>query len=86
MICGVTLLLSLMAVPAFPLSYEFDFNHDGVWDTEWQLAEGETVAVEIWLDDYLEEELFGVTLYFQYDHSVVSQRFSKKTGKKFRYQ
>ena len=70
-ICGVTLLLSLMAVPAFPLSYEFDFNHDGVWDTEWQLEEGETVAVEIWLDGYLEDELFGVTLYFQYDPSKI---------------
>ena len=71
-ICGVTLLLTLMAVPAFPLSYEFDFNQDGVWDTEWQLAEGEKVAVEIWLDDYLiEEDLFAVRLYFQYDHSKI---------------
>jgi len=66
-ICGFALLLSLMAVPAFPLSYELDFNGDGVWDTEWQLSIGETVSVEIWVDDYLEETLFAALLYFQYD-------------------
>jgi len=66
-ICGIALLLSLMAVPAFPASYEFDFNDDGVWDTEWQLSMGETVEVKIWLEDYSEETLFGSQLYFQYD-------------------
>ena len=67
-ICGIAVLLSLMAVPAFPLSYEFDFNGDEVWDTEWQLSMGETVAVEIWLDGYLiEEDLFVAKLFFQYD-------------------
>jgi hypothetical protein len=70
-ICGIALLLSLMAVPAFPLSYELDFNGDGVWDTEWQLAEGETVPVEIWVDDYLEETLFAALLYFQYDPNKI---------------
>ena len=46
-IFGISLLLSLMAVPVFSLSYEFDFNDDGVWDTEWQLSMGETVDVDI---------------------------------------
>jgi hypothetical protein len=56
-----------MAIPAFPLSYELDFNGDGVWDTEWELSRGETVTVEIWVDDYFEELFFAGLLYFQYD-------------------
>ena len=70
-ICGIALLLSLTAVPAFPLSYEFDFNDDGVWDTEWSLTQGETVEVKIWLEDYSEETIFGAQLYFQYDPSKI---------------
>ena len=71
MICGIAVLISLMAVPAFPLSYEFDFDDDGVWDTAWSLTQGETVEVKIWLDDYSEETLFGARLYFQYDPSKI---------------
>lgn len=70
-ICGIALFLSLMAVPAFPLSYEFDFDDDGVWDRAWSLTQGETVEVKIWLDDYSEETLFGAQLYFQYDPSKI---------------
>ena len=67
LLCAVFLVLAFIAVPAFSLSYELDFNGDGVWDTEWQLSIGETVSVEIWVDDYLEETLFAALLYFQYD-------------------
>ncbi len=70
-ICGIAVLLSLMAVPAFPLSYEFDFDDDGVWDTAWSLTQEQTVEVKIWLDDYSEETLFGGQLYFQYDQSKI---------------
>ncbi len=70
-ICGIALIFSLMAVPAFPLSYVFDFNDDGVWDTAWSLTQGETVEVKIWLEDYSEETLFGTQLYFQYDPSKI---------------
>ncbi len=70
-ICGIAVLLLLMAVPAFPLSYEFDFDDNGVWDTAWSLTQGETVEVKIWLDDYSKETLFGALLYFQYDPSKI---------------
>ena len=70
-VCGIAVLLSLMAVPAFPVSYEFDFDDDGVWDTAWSLTQGETVEVKIWLDDYSQETLFGGQLYFQYDPSKI---------------
>jgi len=70
-ICGIAVLLLLMEVSAFPVSYEFDFDDDGVWDTAWSLTQGETVEVKIWLDDYSEEILFGGQLYFQYDPSKI---------------
>ena len=71
---GIAILLFLIAVPAFPLSYEFDFNDDGVWDTEWSLAKGESVEVKIWLDDYSsppDEMLLGGLMYFHFDGSKI---------------
>ena len=74
---GIALVLALMAGPAFPLSYEFDFNGDGVWDAGWTLQPplgenpGETVQMEIWVDDNYTcppvDNLFGVSFYFNYD-------------------
>ena len=56
-----------------PITYQFDFNGDQVWDTEWCLEMGETVDVEVWIDDYnLTEELFGsVWLFVNYDDNYL---------------
>ena len=67
-------ILSLIALPAFPLSYQFDFNGDSVWDTEWQLTQGETVEVDIWLTGYSSppgDKILGVLAYLHYDHSKI---------------
>ena len=66
----VSLLLTLIAAPAFSLSYELDFNGDGVWDTNVSLSAGESVPVAIWLDGYScppDDLLFGAQLYFSFD-------------------
>jgi len=71
-IYGLTLFL--VTEPAFPLSYRFDFNSDEVWDIAWFLPLGNTVQVEIWLDDYScppDDELFGAELYFNYDNTEI---------------
>lgn len=70
------LFLSINVTPAFPLSYEFDFNNDQVWDSEWTLMPpsgpdpGDSVPLRVWLDGYAcppDDKLFGAQLYFQYD-------------------
>ncbi len=66
----VSLMLTLIAAPAFPLSYEFDFHGDELWDTNGSLSVGESVPVEIWLDGYScppDDLLFGAQLYFSFD-------------------
>ena len=72
---AVSLILGLITGPAFPMSYEFDFSGDEVWDTEWTLNIGETVRVEIWLDGYScppSDKLFLLAVfYFQYDHTKI---------------
>ena len=35
-----------------PITYQFDFDGDEVWDTEWCVEMGETFDAEIWVDDY----------------------------------
>ncbi len=74
----ITLILCLMATPAFSLSYKFDFNGDEDWDTAWILQPppvGETVQLELWLDDnYIcppSDDLLGVSFYFSYDASKI---------------
>jgi len=74
-ICVFILFLGFLAGPAFPLSYEFDFDGDEVWDTEWTLNIGKTVQVEIWLDGYScppSDNIFlFAVFYFQYDHTKI---------------
>jgi len=73
-------ILSLLAVPAFPLSYQFDFNGDGLWNTEWQLTKGEAVEVDIWLTDYSSppgDRLLGVLAYLHYDHSKIQLDYAQ---------
>jgi len=73
-VCGIAMLLSLITAPAYPQSYEFDFNDDGVWDTEWSLTKGETAVVKIWLDDYSsppDEKLLAGLMYFHCDGSKI---------------
>ena len=50
-----------------PITYQFDFDGDEVWDTEWCLEIGETVDVEVWVDDYsLLENMFASGFYFDF--------------------
>ena len=52
-ILGLMFILGLIAIPAFPLSIQFDFNGDEVWDTEYTFSTiGETVNMDVWLADY----------------------------------
>lgn len=69
-----------VATPAFPLSYEFDFNNDQVWDTAWTLMPpsgpdpGDSVVMKIWLDGYTcppSDTLFGSQIYFGYDPTKI---------------
>ena len=76
-LCEIAWVLTLMVIPAFPLSYEFDFDNDQIWDTSWTLEPppiGESVQLKIWLGDYVapEDKLFSVTLYFQYDITKIN--------------
>lgn len=75
------LLSIFIVVPAaFPLSYQFDFDGDMVWDTEWRLdpppapPASSTVTVGIWLDGYscgAYDNLLGSELYFYYDPATM---------------
>ena len=51
-IFGLVLILALMAIPVYPMSFQFDFNGDKVWDTEYTTAVtvGETIQVDIYLE------------------------------------
>ena len=67
-IFGLVLMLALMAIPVYPMSFQFDFNGDMVWDTEYTaVTMGETVHVDVYLDwDYvLDPSLVGGS--FTYD-------------------
>ena len=63
----------LVCVVDPPITYQFDFNGDEVWDTEWCLEMGETVDVAIWIDDYnLPEVLWGSAWFFMnYDDNYL---------------
>ncbi len=66
MILSVVFFSIMIAVPAFPLSYEFDLNGDAVWDNDDFVFIGQSVPVEIWLDNYScppDDKLIGVQLY-----------------------
>lgn len=68
------LIFSLISVPAFSLSYEFDFDSDEIWDTEWSLTPGEKVTLDVWLNDYAcppNDKILGISFYFQYDHTKI---------------
>jgi hypothetical protein len=70
----LTLISSLISAPAFPSSYEFDFNSDEIWDMEWTLTPGEKVTLEVWLNDYScppDDKILGVSFYFQYDYTKI---------------
>lgn len=74
MILSVLFLSFMIAVPAFPLSYEFDFNGDEVWDDNLYLAIGRRLTVKVWLDDYAcppDDLLFGTQLYVQFDSNML---------------
>ena len=70
-------LLSIFFVvaPAFPLSYQFDFDQDMTWDTYRILPPGSQVTVSVWLDGYScmpDNKLLGSELYFYYDNSTMN--------------
>ena len=77
---GLVPMLGLMPGTASALSLNFDFDHDGVYDTEWTLEApppgGNTVHVQIWLDDWdtspwSSEPLFGAKIFFYYDDTSI---------------
>ena len=57
------------------ISYEFDFNDDGIFEYNLELVNiGDAVQVDIWLDSYdcpPSDELFGVELYFFYNSYIL---------------
>lgn len=71
-LCSIVIIGCMISVPAFPLSYEFDFNEDLVWDTEWTMHTETAEQVNIWLDSYLGPGVLSVELYLQYDHTKIN--------------
>jgi len=67
-IFGLTLILGLSSPPAYPMSLQFDFNGDEVWDTEYTFSTiGETVNMDVWLTDYSVEmkDIYVVGFYIR---------------------
>ncbi len=77
---AVVAVFALISTAVFAQSLNFDFNSDGIYDTSWDLIPpppgGDTVQVEIWLDDWdtspwAGEKLFGVSFYFYYNNTNI---------------
>jgi hypothetical protein len=72
MVLGLVSLM-VMAVPAFPQSLRFDFDGDGQGDSDWGMVPGETVQVDVWLDDYQSDNDVSSIIYgFLWDPASVT--------------
>ena len=51
----------------------FDFNHDGIYDSVYEMHAGDKVSVDIWIAGWQEafpgDKLFGISMNFYYDES-----------------
>ena len=78
--CTCIVVLTLTAYPAVAqISYCKDFlepgNQDGslkTFDEEWTLAQNETVAMNIWVNDVPEAQLLTAGFFITYDPAMVT--------------
>jgi len=71
-IFGILLTFILMAVNAFPASLQFDFDGDEIWDSNWGMAAGDTVEVDVWLDGFTGSDLVTTVIYkFEWDPALI---------------
>ncbi len=77
MILSVLFIATLIAVPAFPLSYEIDVGQDGTFETGGAISlnVSESVTMDIYVDGYScppDDKLFGTLKYIYVDQSQVT--------------